>query len=384
MHFLLVNRYFGGGSVPTGRMLLDVSNYLCRQGHTVTVITSTSRYVKMEIPPRENTDQVKIRWLTEIGPGRLAGWIGFWFKVLFILPTISWDRCVLLTDPPFLPFAARLATVFTGRQRRYYWWTMDLYPEALVAAGIISPRNPLWICLRWLNELGLGAMNGVIALGTRQRQRLQTYKRWNALADSSVVVPPWDNRPIRRIPSEKNVVLKQFGWQGRKIALYSGNLGEGHLFREFADAARWLYEDRCDDWVFAFVIRGENRGDLEVLAKDLPNIRVLDYMSDDMTADLLWAATVHLISMKAGWEGVIVPSKLYGALQTAAPILFVGPEDSDTAREVLRLKRGRTLSPNTPGDTVARVLEELARPSWRQEPFLNEDNPLKVVEFITR
>jgi hypothetical protein len=79
-----------------------------------------------------------------------------------------------------------------------------------------------------------------------------------------------------------------------------------------------------------------------------------------------------------------VQSKLYGALQTAAPILFIGPEDSDTATEILRLKRGLTLSPNTSGDTVARVLEELAQPSWRQEPFLDEGNPLNVVDFITR
>ncbi|MGA9587343.1 MAG: hypothetical protein WBQ95_18575, partial [Terracidiphilus sp.] len=62
MHFLLVNRYFGGGSVPTGRMLLDVSLHLCRQGHTVTVIASTSRYVKSEVPLAKNPDQVKIRW----------------------------------------------------------------------------------------------------------------------------------------------------------------------------------------------------------------------------------------------------------------------------------------------------------------------------------
>ena len=384
MHFLLVNRYFGGGSVPTGRMLLDVSLDLSRQGHTVTVIASTSRYVKSEVLLPKHSDHVKIRWLTEIGPGRLAGWIGFWFKVAFILPATSWDRCVLLTDPPFLPFAARLARIFTGRQRRYYWWTMDLYPEALVAAGMISQRNPLWICLRWLNDLGLGAMNGVIALGPRQLQRLQTYRGWDKLADSSVVVPPWDTRPIRRISPEENVVLRQFGWQGRKIALYSGNLGQGHLFQEFADAARWFYEGRRDDWIFAFVIRGENRRDLEVMTKDFPNIRVLDYLSDDFTADLLWAATVHLISMKSGWEGVIVPSKLYGALQTAAPVLFIGPEDSDTATEILRLKRGLTLSPNTSGDTVARVLEELAQPSWRQEPFLNEGSSREVARFITR
>ena len=30
-------------------------------------------------------------------------------------------------------------------------------------------------------------MNGVVALGTRQQQRLQTYKEWNNVADSSVV-----------------------------------------------------------------------------------------------------------------------------------------------------------------------------------------------------
>lgn len=384
MHFVLVNRYFGGGSVPTGRMLLDVSLQLRREGHSVTVIASTSRYVKLGDPPQKNTDQIDIRWLTEIGHGRLIGWMSFWFRVVFILSATSWDRCVLLTDPPFLPFAARLARIFTGRHRRYYWWTMDLYPEALVAAGMISESSPLWIGLRWLNELGLGAMDGVVALGQRQRQRLQAYRGWNASAGFCVLIPPWDNRPIQRISPEENVLVSQLGLQGRKIALYSGNLGEGHLFQEFADAARWFHQCRRDDWVFAFVIRGAKRTELEFMTKDLPNIRVFDYLPENMSANLLWAATVHLISMKTGWEGVIVPSKLYGALQTAAPVLFVGPEDSDTATEILRLNRGVTLAPNTQGDMVARVLEELAQPSWRQEPFFDEDGPRKVVEFITR
>jgi len=384
MRFLLINRFFGGEQTPTGRMLKDVAQELRRQGHEVEVLASRASYAGSngEIPG--NGQDIKVRHVGEIGRGRLLDWTSFWVRASFSLASRRWDRCLLLTDPPFLPFAAWLTHLFRAPEQRIYWWTMDVYPEALVAAGMAKEGGFLCHCLRWLNELGLRRTNGVIALGGRQLQRLQTYRRWNPAPDFAIIAPPWDLRPIHRVEVSANKVLRRLSCPGFKVALYTGNLGEGHLFAPFLDAARFLHEQGRLDWLFVFVVRGAGRPGLEATAARLPNVRVLDYLPESETPDLLWSATVHLVSMKPGWEGVIVPSKLYGALQTSAPVLFLGPLDADTAAELQATGRGLSLPPTAPGQEVARALENLADAAWLREPHMDTNSPRRVVGCITR
>ncbi len=381
MRILLVNRFFGGKQVPTGRMAEDVAEELIRLGHSVTVLASNGTYIKGGKNPAIEDTETKRR---ESGLARLTQWAWFWLKAVFGLMFFSWDRCVLLTDPPFLPLAAWLTRPFRSSRRRVYWWTMDIYPEALVAAGMISSGGLPCRSLKVLNELGLSAISGVVVLGARQLARLECYAGWNRSPGFATIVPPWDLRRVVRVENGVNRVLQRHDWAGRNVALYAGNLGEGHLCREFAEAARWFHGAGREDWIFVFVVQGSGRSSLEEMTADLPNVRVLDYLPEAETSDLLWSATVHLISMKRGWEGVIVPSKLYGALQTSAPILFIGPPDADTAAEVLRLARGATLPPGTSGADIAEKLDELAKPSWRRDPVFDSSGPGRIAEIVAR
>jgi hypothetical protein len=381
---LLINRFFGGQQTPTGRMLLDVAQELKRQGHEVEVLVSKSKYAGAQGVADSESREFKMAYVRELGGGRLFHWTGFWLRAAGKLASRRWDSCVLLTDPPFLPFAAWLTRIFRTRRQRIFWWTMDIYPEALVSAGML--QEPGWPCrcLRRLNELGLSQISGVVTLGRRQQQRLQTYRRWNPAADFSTVVAPWDNRPIDRVDVAANRLLNRLALSGKKVALYSGNLGEGHLFLPFVAAARWLHEQGRKDWQLVFVVRGAGRHELAVRAAGLPNVTVLDYLPAAETPDLLWSATVHLISMKPGWEGVIVPSKLYGTVQTNAPALFLGPLDADTAVAIEGAGRGLSLPPTATGEEVVRTLDELATPAWRRNPQSDTTGPGRVAAFITR
>ena len=42
MKILAINRYFGNDDVPTGRMLRDLSDAVVKQGHRVTVLTTST------------------------------------------------------------------------------------------------------------------------------------------------------------------------------------------------------------------------------------------------------------------------------------------------------------------------------------------------------
>jgi hypothetical protein len=261
---------------------------------------------------------------------------------------------------------------------------MDLYPEALASAGKLAPESFAYRFLAWLNGVGLARATGIVCLGESQRHRLRDYRNGALDHDRCAVVPPWDHRPIPHVSISTNRVIQRFGWQNRKVALYAGNLGEGHTFHEIVEAARWCQCQGRSDWLFVFVVRGAGRVKLESSSAGLSNVQIMDYLPEDQTADLLWSATVHLISMKPGWEGVVVPSKLYGVLQTDRPILFIGPDAADTAREIRRLGAGDVLPPNVSGEAVTRALDELANPVWRKMRATNHSGPDQVAAFITR
>jgi hypothetical protein len=85
--------------------------------------------------------------------------------------------------------------------------------------------------------------------------------------------------------------------------------------------------------------------------------------------------------MKPGWEGIIVPSKLYGIFKTEAQVLFVGPEDADTSEELRRLRLGKVLPWGCDGETVAAAMDELERQP-RSAPSASAAGIARVVEYV--
>ena len=109
-------------------------------------------------------------------------------------------------------------------------------------------------------------------------------------------------------------------------------------------------------------------------------MEVTGYATEQETPGLLASARVHLITMSPEWEGVVVPSKLYGCIRTGRPVLFIGPENADTAREIRAHDRGMVLPPGASGEKVAAVILELAARPTRATESLN--GAAKVAELI--
>jgi hypothetical protein len=98
----------------------------------------------------------------------------------------------------------------------------------------------------------------------------------------------------------------------------------------------------------------------ETTAVSGATVQVTGYASEEETPRLLASARVHLITMSPGWEGIVVPSKLYGCIRTGRPVLFIGPENADTAREVCAHDWGKVLPAGASGEEVAAAILELA------------------------
>jgi len=77
---------------------------------------------------------------------------------------------------------------------------------------------------------------------------------------------------------------------------------------------------------------------------------------------VLAAADAHLITIKRGLEGVVVPSKMYGILAAGKPIVAVAPRECDVV--AIGERKGFSISadPDAPEQFVACVRQLLQNP----------------------
>src|SRR5439155_9091216 len=83
-----------------------------------------------------------------------------------------------------------------------------------------------------------------------------------------------------------------------------------------------------------FVGEGAAKAELEARAArlGLRNVTFLPYQPKERLSESLGAADLHLIPLRRGLAGCIVPSKLYGILAAGRPYLAAVDADSEVAQ----------------------------------------------------
>jgi glycosyltransferase involved in cell wall biosynthesis len=170
------------------------------------------------------------------------------------------------------------------------------------------------------------------------------------------VVPNWADPMIRPIPRAANRMRLELGLGDRFTVAYSGNFGLAHPLAALIDAAATLAHQAPE---ILFLLIGEGRGlarvRREIEDRRLPNLRLLPWQPADRLAESLSAADLHLASMDERAEGMLVPSKVAGALAAGRPCILLGSAGSAAARLIVDHGCGSVLPPSD-GQGLARAI----------------------------
>ena len=368
---LFVNQYYWPDHASTAQHLTDLAESLVAQGHEVHVLCAQGRYVadSPRPPAHEVHNGVQIHRVPATSLGRkntlcrMTDYLSFYARAFvkgLALP--RFDVVVTLTTPPIIGLIGTILRRWKGT--RHVYWSMDLHPDASVALGRMSRHNPVVAALAWLSDLAYRQADKVIVLGPYMADRIAAKQ---VRADRIATIPVWSRRDeIYPLPRFGHPLRESLGLTDKFVAMYSGNLGMAHSFGEILDAARRLRDQ--PEIVFLFVGDGprlaEVRGAQQ--AEGLTNIRFLDYVPRDQLHISLSVADVHLISMRQEMTGIVVPGKLYGAMASARPTLFIGPDHCESADTVRQADCGLTIRLGD-GDGLVAALSKLA-----QDPELVE------------
>jgi len=197
----------------------------------------------------------------------------------------------------------------------------------------------------------------VVTLGERMRSTLLD-QGMVADAQRVIVIPTWvDTGWMRPIPKESNPKAVQWGQIGHLTVMYSGNIGYTHDIGMLLDAAAALQHDDS----VRFVIVGDGPGKADLLrraeALGLSNVCFHGLLDSDTFGQSLPLADVSIVSIRAGVEGLMMPSKTYFAMAAGCAVLGIScpPNDLD---DVIR-EHGCGL--NVRPEDIAGLVEALDR-----------------------
>jgi glycosyltransferase involved in cell wall biosynthesis len=263
------------------------------------------------------------------------------------------DAVVSMTDPPMQVAAVTLASC---RAKKKIHWAQDVYPELAEELGVIPREGLVARVLRSISTWALRRQDEVVAVGRCMRERLV---RRGVDAGKIEVIPNWSS--VGAVSAaEVQAARERLGWNGKFIALYSGNIGLAHDFETLVGAAK-LLEGSEVQMVFAGA--GPRLEEVKQAAAGLAHVAFLPPQPKESLSTFLAAADAHLVSVRAGLEGLVVPSKAYGIFAARRPIIFIGAQESEVARVISEMGNG-TLVQSGDVDALAGAINKMAR---RQE-----------------
>ncbi len=361
MRILLLNLYYPPDTSATAKMAATVVDALSAR-HEVTVLCGRPSYDPSERRHWRlwQTESAGTSRIIRVGSTdyprfqmkrRVLNYLSY---VALAIPRALFLRCdvvLAMTDPPFEGIVGAIVAMLKGKP--YVYNIRDMYPDMAVGGAIVEPGVLARVWER-LHRWALRRATRVIVLGEDMRARIiskgvapagiEIVRDGTDIVSEDAPQPALDNEIIRTIRGDHKFVL-----------LHAGNLGFYGAWETLIKAVCSLEEEGVG---LVFVGEGAQRGHIEALAKKTKNVQILPFFPASKIPSVLAAPDAHVITVKRGLEGVVVPSKMYGILAAGKPIVAVATEETDAASLGTKFGFAVSADPDSP-EKLAAVIRSL-------------------------
>jgi glycosyltransferase involved in cell wall biosynthesis len=361
VHILLLNEYFPPDTSATAKCAAQVAEALS-VNHRVTVVAGRPSYDPDEHHPRyllrrEVRGNLAVERVGSTAyprfqmRRRVSNYLTYLSLAVPRALSIPSDAVLAMTDPPIEGIAGAIVARLSGRP--FVYNIRDMYPDMAVGGSIVRPGS---FTARWesMHRWALRRAARVIVLGEDMRDRIIAKG-----VDAGRVVVSRDGITIpESVPSPENPVAREIRGDFRFALVHAGNLGFYGAWQTLISAVKMLENDGVG---LIFVGEGAMKPQVESMAAGCRAIRFLPFRPASEVPFVLSSGDMHVVTVKRGLEGVVVPSKLYPTLAAGRPVLGVAPEESDVVRIIRRTGCGIAANPDDPAsvaEAIRRVLHD--------------------------
>jgi colanic acid biosynthesis glycosyl transferase WcaI len=362
LHALVLNEYYPPDTSATAKNAVLVVEALA-QKHQVTVLAGRPSYDPTERHPpyllrREVKGNITVERVGSTAfprfrmPGRVSNYLSYLALAVPRALSIRSDVIVAMTDPPFEGLAGAFVSQLTGRP--FVYNLRDMYPDMALGGDIVSASRAtqLW---ESLHRRALRHATKVIVLGEDMRERILSKgvdSSRIAIVRDAVDLPDF-------LPSIDHPVVREIRGAFRFVLVHAGNLGFYGAWQTLIGAARLLESDGVG---LVFVGEGAMKDAVQASARGCNNIRFLPFRPAAEVPCVMVAGDLHVVTVKRGLEGVVVPSKVYNILAAARPLLAVATDKTEVARFAERDGCGIAADPDSPEAVAVAVRGVLHHP----------------------
>ena len=370
---LFIGLNYAPEPIGIGPYSAGLAEALVERGHTVEAIVGQPYYPEWKLFPR-----FKRRWKTSeengvkitrcphyipanpTGKKRMAHHASFASSAY---PAARRARRDLKPDLVFTVAPSMIAAPVALRMARragvpLWMHVQDFEVGAALATGLIDSESRMANAAARFEDRMLHSADLVSTISHPMCQLLATK---GIAPDRIMEMRNWANHAHAMDKADGQRLRREWGLDGKVIALYSGNIANKQGLDVVIEAAR-LLQDRED---IAFVICGEgpNRLKLERLAKGLGNVVFRDLQPEARIGNLLTMADIHLLPQLHDAEDLVLPSKLGNMLASGRPVIATVRPGTGIARELLDC--GIVVPPEEPDSIVTAINALAAHPDYR-------------------
>jgi putative colanic acid biosynthesis glycosyltransferase WcaI len=344
---LVLNQYYRPGFEATGQLLAQLCDGLADE-YDVTVVTGRLSLPEGSAGHATDNAVSVIRVRSTTFPRRrlvlrALNYVTYLAASFGAALRVSRPDVVLcMTDPPVI---ANVALVVARRRRApLVVISQDVFPEIAVLLDRIKSRVVVGLLRRAIRHY-LRRAHRIVAIGDTMRHRLE---RKGAPPERVRVISNWVDASALTERAHENEWAREWGLVDGFIAMHSGNVGYTQDLDTLVRSATFLRD--LDRLSIVIVGGGARREELIALGEllEVDQIRFLPYQRREALPSSLSAAHVHVVGLARGLSGYVVPSRLYGVLAVARPVIVTADSESEAAQIVLRVGCGIVVPPGRP------------------------------------